>query len=581
DGYAYPNVTTLPDDLADLLGRRGFGGVILFSENTESVGQTTLLIHQLQTANASGPNPGQLLIGVDQEGGIITRLATGTKISGNMGLSATGDPANARAAGTILGQELKAMGFNFDLAPVVDVNSNPSNPVINLRSFSDDPETVARFGKAFMEGLHLSGVAASLKHFPGHGNTSTDSHTGLPCVYGTYEELAGKDMLPFKACAEAGVDAIMTAHIQYPDIEMNTYASFSTGQQIYVPATLSRTIITDILRGEMGFDGVVITDAMNMDAVAVNFGQRDSARLALNAGVDIILMPVNVVDKSGIEKLESYIHDVAAMVDTGEIDPAMVDAAVRRVLTMKYNLGLLEPYDGSDIDARVKAAESNVGCVTHHAKEWEVAKDTFTLIKNENSTLPLTREGETTVILVPRDSLVLSAQYALDKLAEDGKTPAGTVKIVSYDGAGWRMISDSEGADNVVVLSRSWYQGNLNPWNSDGADSGNIDRLIDSVHQRGGRVIVLSCYLPYDAARFPKADAIGICYGAGTISEDPRVVDYKVSFTPNIPAALYMMFDGTDSPTGVLPVDIPALNSDYSYSGTALYERGFGLTYGR
>ena len=578
DGYSYSDVTTLPEDIAGLLSRRGFGGVILFAENAVDTAQITRLIDQMQTANAKSTNPGQLLMGVDQEGGMIYRLATGTKFSGNMGLAATGNPDNAKAAGEIIGKELKAVGFNFDLAPVLDVNNNPSNPVINLRSFSDDPNTVATFGKAFMEGLHKSGVAASLKHFPGHGNTSTDSHTGFPRIEGTYEELAAAELVPFKACTDSGADAVMTAHIQYPGIETGTYTSISSGQQVCLPATLSKTIITDILRGKMGFEGVVITDAMNMDAIAANFSVLDAAKLALNAGVDLILMPVNVQDKAGIDKLEAYIHDVAAMVDSGEIDPAMVDAAVKRVLTMKYDLDVLKPYDGSDIESRVKAAEELVGCDSHHQKEWEIAKDTFTVVKNENSTLPLTREGEKTVILVPRDSLVVSANYALGLLEQDGKVAPGSVSVVSYDGAyTLNMVNSVQGANNVIIVTRTWSVGTLNPGTTDGVTSYNIDQVIKATHQNGGRAIVLSCYLPYDAARYQAADAIGMCYGAGTMSEDPRVVDHRVDMTPNIPAALYMMFDSADNPTGKLPVDIPEMNSDGSFTGAVLYPRGFSI----
>jgi beta-N-acetylhexosaminidase len=294
--------------------------------------------------------------------------------------------------------------------------------------------------------------------------------------------------------------------------------------------------------------------------------------------VDLILMPVNVQDKAGIDKLEAYIHDVAAMVDSGEIDPAMVDAAVKRVLTMKYDLDVLKPYDGSDIESRVKSAEDLVGCDSHHQKEWEIAKDTLTIVKNENSTLPLAREGEKTVILVPRDSLVVSADYALGLLEQDGKVAPGSVSVVSYDGAStWNMVNSVQGANNVIIVTRTWSVGTLNPGTSDGATSYNIDQVIKAAHQNGGRAIVLSCYLPYDAARYQAADAIGMCYGAGTMSEDPRVVDHRVDMTPNIPAALYMMFDSADNPTGKLPVDIPEMNSDGSFTGAVLYPRGFGL----
>ena len=573
DGYTYKYVTELPEDLAGLLSRHGFGGVILFAENSESTEQMTRLIHQMQTANSQGPNPGQLLMGVDQEGGMICRLATGTKFSGNMGLGATADPASARVAGEIIGKEIKACGFNFDLAPVVDVNNNPSNPVINLRSFSDDPNTAANFGKAFVEGLHQAGVASSLKHFPGHGNTSTDSHTGFPRIDGTYEELAASELISFKACMDQGADAVMTAHIQYPGIETETYTSRSTGQQVYLPATLSRTIITDILRGKLGFSGVVITDAMNMDAIAVNFSSLDAARLALNAGVDLILMPVNVTDKSGIEKLEQYIRDVAAMVDAGTIDPSMVDAAVKRVLNMKLGLDILNKYDGTDIEARVKAATDLVGCASHHEKEWEIAKDTLTVIKNDGAMLPLNREGEKTVIFIPKYNMMDSADYALKRLEEDGKLTSGFIQTVCYEEYGvTAMAHAAEGADNVVIVTRTWSvkdaAGILN----------NVDGLIQTVHQKGGRAAVLSCYMPYDVARFTSADAIGLCYGYGTAAEDPRVTDHRVEFTPNLPAALYMYFDGTASFTGKLPLDIPALNADNSFSDTVLFPRGTGLS---
>ena len=182
------------------------------------------------------------------------------------------------------------------------------------RSFSDDPETVAAHGIVFMKSLQATGAIATLKHFPGHGDTDTDSHTGLPCIDRSYEEIQGRELIPFKAAIDAGADAVMTAHIQYPQIETATYVSKLTGEEITLPATLSQTIITDILRTDLGFDGVVITDAMGMDAIEQHFDKYDAAKLAIEAGVDIILEPVDTSTKEGIEELCTYIKTLAGMV---------------------------------------------------------------------------------------------------------------------------------------------------------------------------------------------------------------------------------------------------------------------------
>lgn len=234
---------------------------------------------------------------------------------GNMALGAADDVNVTKEAASVIGQELAALGINADFAPDVDVNSNPANPIIGIRSFSDDADAVAKHGAAFVRALNDTGVISTLKHFPGHGDTDTDSHTGLPMIDKSYNELKANELVPFKACIEAGSQMIMTAHIQYPQIEKTTYKSVLTGEDIYLPATLSKTIITDILRGDMGYDGVVVTDAMNMDAVAKHFDKFDAAKLAIEAGVDILLMPVDTSSTEGINSLDSYISTLTDMAD--------------------------------------------------------------------------------------------------------------------------------------------------------------------------------------------------------------------------------------------------------------------------
>ena len=577
--YHLVTITDLPDEIAAFMSEYGFGGALLNGDTCSDSEQAARLLDQLQTANARSGNVGQLLMGLDQEGGIIARLHSATRTPGNMALAATGDVECARTVGQLLGEELKTVGFHIDMAPVVDVNNNPLNPVINIRSFSDDAETVSRYGEALVEGLHQSGVAACIKHFPGHGNTSTDSHTGFPSIEATPAELERCELIPFARCIEAGADCVMTAHIQYPNIEKETYTSISTGEQICLPATLSKTILTGILREKLGFEGVIITDAMEMAAIVDHFDPLDTARLAINAGVDLILVPVDTYTRGGLNAFRRYIADVTAMAERGEISMDCINAAVRRVLTLKQKLGLLTAYDSSGMEERIRAVGEIVGCAEHNETVWEIAKRAVTMIKNDNAALPFDREGERTVIFIPRDSLQLSVQEAMDRLVAEGKLAAGsTVEVFSYEHSGRAaMLQVAERADNALILSRCSSVSSLSP--QSGSPSADIDALIDTVHRRGGRAVVLSCYLPYDAARFPTADAILLCYGAGALSENPRALQYHLASMPNIPAAVYVAFDRGSSPTAKLPVTIPSLDENYALSSRVMFLRGFGLGY--
>jgi beta-N-acetylhexosaminidase len=213
------NLTVINDEIAALLERHGFAGVILFAQNAAETEATVRLADAMQSANAKGENRARLLLAIDQEGGSVTRLGQGTAFPGNMALGAANDTDVTKAAARTIGAELKAMGFHFDFAPVVDVNSNPANPVIGTRSFSDDPRLAAKHGAAFVTALMENGTISALKHFPGHGDTGTDSHTGLPRIEKTCDELKANELIPFQACIDAGAEAVMTAHIQYPAIE--------------------------------------------------------------------------------------------------------------------------------------------------------------------------------------------------------------------------------------------------------------------------------------------------------------------------------------------------------------------------
>lgn len=571
------NVTEITDDIAATLQKHPYAGVILFAQNTATNAGTTRLVDALQKANAAGGDRPQLLITTDQEGGNVTRLTQGTMMPGNMALGAINDVSVTKEVATMMGKELTAIGINADFAPDVDVNSNPANPVIGVRSFSDDAQTVAQHGSAFVDALNSTGVISTLKHFPGHGDTDTDSHTGLPCINKTYEQLKQNELIPFQECIKAGSQMIMTAHIVYPQIETGTYISKLTGEKINIPATLSETIITGILRGDMGYDGVVTTDAMDMDAIAKHFDKYDAAKLAINAGVDILLMPVDTSTKEGIAELDAYIATLAQMANSGEIKMEKINAAVLRILKLKENNGLFNAYDGLGIESRVQNAVDTVGTKASHDREWEITKKAMTLVKNDDKTLPLTTPNQKTVVLVPYDDETIPMNYAVRKLTEDGKLPDGAVvEAVSYY---HKTLDDVlpmiEGANNVVFMSEVYNAKGLKDDIAAMADT-----LADTIHEKGGKFVVMSVSLPYDAARFQKADAIMIAYLARSMPVDPGdKVKEMQQYGPNMPAALYVMFSEDDAPTAKLPINIPQLDNEYNFTDTVLYARGFGLSY--
>lgn len=587
------NMTELNGVMKDLIGKYPFSGVILYAMNITSTEQTVRLTDELQKANTAH-NLGQMFIAADQEGGRVTRLTSGTQFAGNMALGAAGNTDYAYETGEIMGEELLALGINTDFAPDVDVNNNPSNPIIGVRSFSDDAETVAKFGAAFMNGLISTDTIATLKHFPGHGNTDTDSHTGLPLINSDYEELKQCELIPFKACIDNGAEMIMTAHIQYPNIEKNTYTSILDGQDVYLPATLSKTILTDILRGDMRYNGIVVTDAMEMDAINKHFNKLDAMKLAIGAGADILLGPGDIVTADDAAEFEKLIADLAAAADSDEALMSNINASVRRILTLKQKKGLLNAYDSSDLDERVANAKSVVGSQAHHDKEWEITKRAITLVKNENNTLPLDNRSEKTVILTAYLDEITAIEYARERLSAENKLSEGSrIEISSFRKSenGKTVLKSldelkelTKDADNVIAVTELGGAAGLNPANTSNAaaaQSALIDELIPYVHNGSGKFIILSCNLPYDAGRYPDADAVLLAWSPKGMSENPyyRGEGDLAQYGPAMPAAVYMAFSDDDTPTGTLPVNIPALDSNYGFTSENLYKRGYGLEY--
>ncbi|MGW4473700.1 glycoside hydrolase family 3 N-terminal domain-containing protein [Nonomuraea sp. NPDC004354] len=304
---------------ARVVAKYHLGGVILFPENIKSVSQVVSLTNGLQKASKGVP----LLIGTDQENGLVSRMsALVTDLPGASVVGATRNTGLARKAAAATGAELKALGVNLDFAPVADVNLDPRNPVIGKRAFGDDPARVARMVAASVKGFHDAGVAATAKHFPGHGDTRIDSHTGLPLIKHTKAQWATMDAPPFKAAIGADVDAIMSAHIVMPALD-------PSGD----PATLSKPILTGLLRDRLGFDGVVSTDALNMAGVRKKYDDGEVAVRAVLAGADLLLMPPDFAKAHGA---------VMAAVKSGRISRQRLDQSVTRLLELRRKRGFLE-----------------------------------------------------------------------------------------------------------------------------------------------------------------------------------------------------------------------------------------------
>ncbi len=578
-GEAGQSVTELNGEQAAALTKYDFGGVMLYAKNIADTEQTVRFVADMQQAAAASEPGIPLFIAADQEGGDITRLTNGTKTCGNMALGAIRDEQAAYDNAALMGAELNALGINTDFAPDLDVNSNPANPVIGVRSFSSDPELAGKLGKAFIEGLDSQGIISTVKHFPGHGDTDTDSHTGLPCVNKSLEDLRDSDLMPFAAAAQtAGM--VMTAHIQFSKIETGTYISADSGESISIPATLSKTMITGILRGELGFDGVVITDDMLMDAIKANFDPIDAAVLAINADVDILLEPMLISCAEDIESAGSYISALAGAVRDGRIPEAQINDSVLRIISLKLDKGLFNA--PADIESAVMKAETVVGSKEHHDRELETALRAVTLIKNDGDLLPLKMEDNGKVAyFYPFEGEENTMTFALGRLRADGIIP----ETVTADCHWIKEKSAAEFADvisssSAVILAVETYKrGNMDAADEKGWQAVFADELIATAHSLGRKVVVMSMQLPYDAARYTDADAILCAYCAMDMPEVPT--DYSggtKAYGVNYPAALLTVFGGS-SPTGKLPVDIPALDENTNFTDTILYPFGYGLCY--
>lgn len=463
------DLTEINSEVAEVIDKYDLGGVILFAENVKEISQTTTLIHDLQEVainDEDGNLP--LLITLDQEGGIVTRLGEGTNLPGNMALGATRSEKSSYDAGYVIGKELNALGVNVDFAPVLDTNNNPENPVIGVRSISSNPELVGKLGKNIAKGIQDQGVAATAKHFPGHGDTATDSHYGLPMVDKSIEELRETELKPFKIAIENGIDMIMTAHIQFPQIEKDTFISKKDGSQISIPATLSDDIIKGILREEMEYDGVVITDAMNMKAISDHFGELESTKMAINAGIDIIFMPTILRNNEDVKKLDYIVNGILDSIKSGEIKEEEITDSAERIVKLKIDRGIIDlKNNNASLEEKIKKAKKTVGSVENRNIERRISEEAITITKNEENILPLNpKEGEKVLLIAPNESQIHSMKFGINRLIHENSL--NNIKLDTYEYNNIGIIDDVlkekiESSDYIIVASLSSNANHLKP----------------------------------------------------------------------------------------------------------------------
>ncbi|WKW12574.1 serine hydrolase [Pseudogemmatithrix spongiicola] len=428
------------------------------------------------------------------EGGVFSpgTLAAGsaTVLPSNMAIGATRRIEHAREAGRITGEESRAVGIHLAFAPTVDVNNNPANPVINVRSFGEDPLLVSAMGTAFVEGMQESGVAATVKHFPGHGDTDTDSHNALPVVTASPERLYALELVPFRAAIDAGVAAVMSAHIALPAVTNDR-----------TPATLAPEIMTGLLRDSLGFRGLVVTDAMDMRGVGQGYDNATSAVRAVQAGTDILLMPPDV---------PLAIDAVVAAVEAGTITRERIDASVRRILELKLRTGAIQrPLVSLDSLREV------VGRREHREKALEIAADAITLLRDTLAELPLAANRPALVLTYAGENDVLAGRPFVAEL----RAAIPVTRSVRITPATPRARLDSlltaNGAGEQLVVATF-----VRTIEGEGrfAIAEPVAKWIDSVAaQRAVHVVAFSS--PYVLREIPRVSGFVAAYGRGEAME--------------------------------------------------------------
>jgi beta-N-acetylhexosaminidase len=504
--------TSASDEIKDLIQHHHVGNIILFSRNIRDTQQLRVLTQQLQDLARQAGQRYPLLIMLDQENGMVRRIRqNATVFPGNMVLGAIGSEETAYQVAQATGKELKALGISMNLAPVVDVNNNPANPVIGVRSFGEDPQLVARLGAAAVRGYQEAGIITSIKHFPGHGDTATDSHLALPVIPHNLERLERIELVPFRKAIEAGATSVMTAHIRLPQLMPESAQA----------ATTSPEIIQGLLRTHLGYDGMVISDCLEMDAIGHTIGTEQGAVQTLRAGVDMALISHHHTRQRGA------IAAIKAALQDGSLSQARLAQAAERVLSLKRRF---LSWEQSLPDDQI------IGCAAHQQLSEQAYNSAITLVRDQANLIPLrltSGQRLLAVLLQPSThSRVIDQQQSQEALAASLRTHHDTVETMtlapSTPGAHDRLrVAMRDAAITLLVTVNA----NLDPWQGE---------LVRQALATGQPIIGVASYNPYDLLAYPQLATYLATYES----------------TPPAFAALARVLFGTIQARGRLPVSV-------------------------
>ena len=505
--YFYGN--RFPPALEETIAQYHVGGIIIFPHNLTTLTDLAQLVSDAQQAATSDEPHIPLFVAADQEGWPIWRLPEGATIfPSNMALGATGSLEDAQLMAGAMAAEMKALGFNMNLAPVMDVNSNPANPVIGIRSLGSSPDLVSRLGAEMIRTYQSNGIVAVAKHFPGHGDTNVDSHLDLPLVEHDLERLDAVELPPFQSAISAGVDCIMTAHIQVPALDPEP------GR----PATLSPAILQGLLRKKMGFQGLIATDSLGMQGLTRQYDVPHAAVLSFEAGADLLLFGPDPGHPPS-EQRATYAK-LLRLVEQGSIPMSRLDDSVRRILLVKARRGILD-WQPQHLDSALQ----RVGTAEHLAAARQVARDSVTLVRDEGNLLPLNPESSILVIY-PRGGAGLGqailAHAPQAALLEVSEIPTWRETIQAVDKA--RHVE-------LVIVGTS----NVLEHPDQGP-------LVETLRMEKP-LIVVALDSPYDLLSYPDVSTYLATYGRAAVSME----------------ALADVLFGLEAPSGRLPVELPGL----------------------
>ncbi len=469
------------------------GGVVLIGENNGTPEAVTGLTNSYQqTITEAGGLP--LFVAVDQEPGPISHLKDGfTQFPTPTLLTATGDPELAYEVGQAIGDEMVAVGVNMNLSPIADLETNRRNPIILRRSFGNDAALVSPMIGAFVQGTQAAGVLATAKHFPGHGNSSDDSHTGLPVIDLSRERLESVELAPFRAAIEADVGAIMVAHIWYPALETETD----------LPASLSTNIITGLLREEMGYEGLIITDALDMDAIDTAYSYPEAVLKAIQAGVDLVISA-----HIGLESQQQAMQAVVDAVKSGTISEARINESVQRVLAAKEKYGIL---DWKPLDP--VSASTNIDLEGHAALIDELFQAGVSVAFDRENMIPVSAEKSVGIAyLTSRYQIVQECGQYRNDIRWAGVSDSPTASEIAA------AVVTANLADTMIVFTQN---ANENP---------EQQALVKALPPE--KTVVVALFSPYDITTFP------------------GIAGYMVTYSPArpaVPAACGILFGAIEN----------------------------------